>query len=86
MIFQFLFSIPAYLVQALVSLLPDGGTLPTEWTNAVYTMWGYVNAFSFIVPIDTLLWALGVAVAFHVSIFTFKTFNWIINKIPFIGS
>jgi len=85
MITTFLLSIPAYLLQSIVSLLPDGQTIPSEWVTAVHSMWNYINAFSFIVPVTTLLWALGIAVAFHVSIIGFKIFHWIITKIPTIG-
>jgi len=85
MIFSFLISIPAFLLQALISVLPDGGEIPTEFVEGVAEIWGYINAFSFIVPIDTLLWCLGIAMFFHVAIFSFKAFHWIITKIPFIG-
>jgi len=85
MILQFLISIPAYLLQMLFLILPDGGTIPTEWINAVYTIWSYINAFSFIVPVDTLLWCLGIAMVFHLAILGFKVFHWIITKIPFVG-
>lgn len=85
MIFEFLLSIPAYILQALLGVLPTGGSVPTEWISAVSTMWGYVNAFSFIVPINTLLWALGIALTFHLAILGFKLFHWIITKIPFVG-
>jgi len=85
MIFTWLFSIPAYLIQAVIDFLPVGGSLPTEWINGVYTVWGDINAFSFIVPVSTLLRVLTLALAFHVSILGFKLFHWIITKIPFIG-
>jgi len=85
MIFEFLLKIPALIVQSLISLLPQGGTLPAEWTSAVTTMWGFIEAFEFLIPIDTLLWCLGIALTFHLGVFTFKMFNWIINKIPFVG-
>ena len=86
MIFQYIFSIPALILQTIINLLPEGGTLPTEWTDAVATMWGFVEAFEFLIPIDTLLWCLGIALTFHLGIFAFRVFNWIINKIPFVGS
>jgi len=85
MIFNFFLSIPAYLIGALISILPDGGTVPQEWVSAVSSMWNYVEAFSFVVPIETLLWCLGIALTFHISILGFKLFHWIITKIPFIG-
>lgn len=85
MITSFILSIPAYLLQVLVAILPDGATVPQEWVNAVYQIWSYANAFSFIVPVQTLLWALGIALTFHVGVLTFKIIHWIITKIPFVG-
>lgn len=85
MIFSFFFSIPALLLSAILSLLPDGGSVPSVWTSAVYSIWSYVNQFSFVVPVDTLLTCLGIAMVFHLAIFTFRLFHWLITKIPFIG-
>jgi hypothetical protein len=85
MIFTWLFSIPAYLIQAVIDILPNGGAINTEWVNGVYTIWADINAFSFIVPVSTLLSVLAIALTFHLTILGFKLFHWIITKIPFIG-
>lgn len=85
MIFEWLLSFPAYLLQSIVGVLPTGGTMPTEWVSGVYTIWGDMNAFSFIVPVNTLLSVLTLALAFHLGIFAFRAFHWIITKIPFVG-
>jgi len=85
MIIGFLLSIPAYFLQTIIGLLPNGGQMPSEWVSAVYTIWQYIETFSFIVPIGTLLTVLGLALTFHLAIFGFKIFHWIITKIPFVG-
>jgi len=85
MIVGFLLNIPAYFLQTIIGLLPNGGAMPEEWVSAVFTIWDYIEAFSFIVPVGTLLSVLGLALAFHLAIFTFKVFHWIITKIPFVG-
>lgn len=85
MIFTFLLNIPAYLIAVVLALLPNGSGAPTEWVNGVYTIWADVNAFSFIVPVQTLLFCLGIAMIFHLAILGFKLFHWIITKIPFVG-
>jgi len=82
MITAFLLSIPGYILQALLLPLPVGGAVPTEWVNAVNTIWNDINAFSFIVPVGTLLSVLGLALAYHAGIFTVHAFNWILRKIP----
>jgi len=85
MITNFLLQIPGYLLNDLLSILPAGGNLPSQWVSGVYAIWGYINAFSFIVPVDTLLLCLGIAMTFHLAILGFRLFHWVITKIPFIG-
>jgi len=85
MITQFIVDIPAYLILMLIGILPVGQTVPPDWIAAVYQIWAAVNAFSFIVPVDTLLSVLTLALFFHLAIFGFKAFHWIITKIPGIG-
>jgi len=85
MIIGFLLSLPGYLLQAIIAILPSGEPMPTPWINGVYTIWEYIESFSFIVPVSTLLTVLGLALTFHLAIFGFKAFHWIITKIPFVG-
>jgi len=85
MITDFILTIPASLIRGIINLLPAGGVFPVEWTEAVHDIWQNINAFSFIVPVDTLLWCLGIAMTYHLAIIGFKIFHWIITKIPFIG-
>jgi hypothetical protein len=73
------------LLAFFLSVLPQGGTIPSQWISGVYYAWNAVNAFSFIVPVQTLAWCLGIAMVFHLSILAFKLFHWVITKIPFIG-
>lgn len=82
MIADFLLSIPAYIIQAMISVLPDGSALPVEWVNAVYSIWSYVNSFSFIVPVNTLLFCLGISLTMHFGVFAWEALNWVIRKIP----
>lgn len=76
-----LFALLAFILQTL----PLGGSIPMEWTNGVYSIWAAINAFAFIVPVQMLVTALGIAMVFHLSILSFRLFHWIITKIPFIG-
>jgi len=85
MILNWLLTLPATLLSTIIGLLPNGAPMPTEWVNGIYTIWSDMNAFSFIVPVSTLLSVLTLALIFHLSIFGFKAFHWIITKIPFVG-
>jgi len=82
MITAFLLSIPGYILTAIISLLPLGGQVPSEWVSAIQLLWGYMNAFSFIIPVSTFLAVLTLALLYHVGIFGWHAFNWILKKIP----
>lgn len=86
MIGDFLLSIPAFILQAILSVLPNSTGVPVEFTNAVYTIWSDLNAFSFIVPVSTIATVLGLAIAYQLGKLVFKIINYLVNKIPFIGS
>lgn len=85
MITSFILNIPAQLLSAFIGFLPIGQGIPSSWIDAVYSLWGYVNAFSFIVPVGILISCVSIAIAVEIAILGFKLFNWVITKIPFIG-
>jgi len=82
MITGFFLSLPAYLLMVVFALFPTGQPAPPEWVSSVYLIWSYIDSFSFIVPVDTLLWCLGVAMVFHLSIFLYHALSWLLKKIP----
>lgn len=70
-------NIVTQIVYFFLSLLPAGIEFPEEWVNAVYSIWSAINAYSFIVPVDTLVWCLGVALVFHLFQFGWNFMHWI---------
>jgi len=81
MIITLFFNFLNDFLQGIVGFLPSG-TVPTQWVSAVYSIWAYANEFSYVFPVSTLLFWLGVVLAFNVAVMVFKLFNWIIRKIP----
>lgn len=67
MIVGFFLNIGYTIANFFVSLLPTVD-FPSEISGALATVWGYVNEFSFIFPVGTLLTILGLAMAFHVAV------------------
>lgn len=65
------------LISYFISLLPAGVVFPTAWTAGIATIWGDINAFSFIVPVDTLLTCLVIAIIFHLFQFGWNFMHWI---------
>jgi len=68
-------------LSGVVAILPTGH-LPTAITTAFQYFLGTVNAFSFIIPVDTLLQAAGVVLVFDGAMGLWYLINWIIRKIP----
>jgi len=77
MITTFFIQIAYSFLSFLVGLLPVGGSIPTSWVSAVQTLWYGINAFSFIVPVATLVSCLAIAMAFHLFVFAWKFLHWL---------
>jgi len=70
-----------FFLGGLLSLLPVGH-LPAPIATAFQYFLGVLNAFSFVVPVDTLLQALVVILVFDGGMVLWYFVNWIIRKIP----
>jgi len=68
MITAFFINIGAALVGFFASVLPDID-VPDGWVDAVELVWGYMQSFSFLLPVATFASVLGIAVAFHAALF-----------------
>jgi len=82
MITEFILTIPYYILNALISIIPTGAGIPSEFVSAVHSIWGYMESFAFIVPISTLLWCLTITLTFEAGVFVFQAFNWLLKKLP----
>jgi len=68
-------------VSFFINLLPLGTGFPASWIAGIYSIWGYINAFSFIVPVDILVFALSIAISFHLFIFGWNILHWVYGLI-----
>jgi len=82
MITEYILSVPAFLVQGIITLLPASTGIQSEWVNALYTMWNYVNAFSFIIPVATFVFCIGTLMTYYLIVYGWDALNWILRKIP----
>jgi len=82
MITAFILSLPAYLIQAVISIFPIGVNPPVEWVNGIYIIWSDIQAFSFINPVGALRNDHFLALIFHGAIFGWHSINWLLKKIP----
>jgi len=80
MITGILITIVATVFTFIVSLLPTI-PLPTGITDALTLIWSYINMFSFLFPVDTLLTVLVLALLYHIIFLFWDMGLWIIGVI-----
>jgi len=81
MIFTLILNFFFLLITGLVGLLPTGNLPAVIGTSFTYIV-SIANEFTYVIPIPTLLEALGVVVVFDTAILVWHFVNWIIRKIP----
>lgn len=81
MITSYLLQFLYLFLSGLLNLLPTG-SLPVQVSSAISTVWGYVNAFSYVIAVDTLIQVVIIATSFDVAVLLWSLLNWIIRKIP----
>lgn len=81
MITTFILDIFYNFVNFLVNLLPTG-SLPTSIASSIENIWGFINAFSFVIALDTFLQVLLIMLAFDAVVLLWHLIEWIIRKVP----
>lgn len=81
MITEYFLSLPYYLLKSIINIIPVGGGVPNEYINALHTMWGYLQTLAFIIPVETILWCIGIMFAFELGVLLFQGFVWILAHI-----
>lgn len=85
MIFDIILNFFFDFLNLFVYLLPDVPALPSGLDTAITNIGSYISPFSSVFPLATLFAILSIILVFEASIFSFKTFNWIYNKIRGAG-
>lgn len=65
----------------LIGVLPVSSGIPAAWTSAVATVWGYLNAWNYIFPIDTFVLLLAAAMTVHLGFYAVRLAFWLIHLI-----
>jgi len=81
MIVSFFLQVLYALVSTLVNFLPTGG-LPASIETSLISVWGYVNAFSYVIALSTLIQVLLLYIAFDLVVLLWHLIQWIIRKVP----
>lgn len=64
----------------IVGLLPVIA-FPTQITSAFLTIWGYVNLFSMVIPVGTLVTIIGLSLTYEVTKLLWKLVHWIMRRV-----
>lgn len=81
MITTFLLNILYNFLETILSFLPTG-QLPSAISTSIVNIWGFVNAFSYVIALDTLLQVLLLVLAFDLVLLLWHLIQWIIRKVP----
>lgn len=84
MITTFLLTLLNSFIAFLLGLLPSGH-LPASILSGIGYLWSLINAFTYVIPVQTLLAALLLMIAVDAALFLWRLINWIIRKIPFVN-
>jgi len=68
-----------------VYLLPDVPELPSGLDSAISNLASIISPLNSVFPLANLFVILSIILIFEATIFAFKTFNWIYNKIRGAG-
>jgi len=80
MITGFFLSVIFSVISFFLGLLPTT-SFPLAISQAVNSAWGYINAFSFLFPVGTLLICLGIVLGYYITIFALDIGLWVIHLI-----
>jgi len=78
MITGFFLSIFTAIISFFVGLLPTV-PIPAGALNAFTSVWTFINAYSFLLPVSTMLEVLSIVMTYYVAILVFDIALWIIH-------
>lgn len=82
MITGFLFTIIYAFTTFLLNFLPDGAAgIPAQFISAFTLIVGYVNAYSWLLPVDQLFYALIFTVSLELVLMGFRISLWLLKLI-----
>jgi len=81
MITGFLLTLVFSLASWVLGLLPLGTALPSQFSDAVTLIAGYLSAYSWLLPVYQLISALIFVVLFDTVILGFKLSVWVLKLI-----
>jgi len=82
MITGFFLTIVFYVASAVLGILPiDQGALPAQFTSSITLIVGYINAWSWLFPIQQMLIVVAFMFAFYGYLMAFRIGVWFLKLI-----
>jgi len=74
-----------YVVNAVLSWLPDGTGYPADVHTAVTFLGSLVGVTDALFPVTTLAQCIGILISVEILIFGYKTIKSFLSHVPFVG-
>lgn len=71
------------LINAILLLLPTGSALPAAFQSGLTTVWAWMKAMEFVLPLDALAVCVPIAFGWVLFVFTWEFIHWVLRKLPF---
>lgn len=85
MIFTIMFNVFYFVLYGVLNaVLPVSTGLPSDVAIGFSYVFGYLYAFSFLLPPSTIITVLGLSLVFEGSIQVWHGIHWAVKKIPFL--
>jgi len=85
MIITLLLQFSYLLLSGFHMLLSGAETLDPNISGAIQYAVNSINEVSYLIPVNSLFWALSLVLAFEFSLWSFKGAVWVYRHIPFLG-
>jgi len=81
MIFDFMIAVMTFLLNGISSVLPSYTIFPTSLAAQIASFMGYVNGWSWLIPIPTILTIMGILVILVLVEFTYFVAMYVLGII-----
>lgn len=81
MIFNFILAVVAFLINGVAAILPEFTIFPTSLASQIAAFMGYINGWSWLVPISTLVTIMGILVVLVLVEFTYFVAMYVLGLI-----
>ena len=79
MTFAIFFILFLGLFIVVLNILPVAGALSPAIASSISLIIGYMKAWNFLLPIDTLFICVGTVLTFHIAVWGWQALKWVVS-------